>query len=71
MVHNQDPDSVGHCQRNPDDEGNPEFLKYYFENIPELNLIQRNSPNNQCSTLGSAVSAGIHQHRYKRKRAEG
>lgn len=41
----------------------PEFLENNPEDIPKMDFIQRQSPDNQRRTLGTAVSACIRQHR--------
>ncbi len=44
------------------DQGDTELLEYNLEEIFKMDLIQCNSTDDQGCTLGTTVSAGIHQH---------
>lgn len=62
MIEEKNTQPVCHSQSGADQEGNPEFLEHDAENIPELDFIQGDSTDDQGGTLGTAVSACVHQH---------
>ena len=62
MVDKENPKSICKGEDDTDDQCNPEFFEDDFENVPETYFIQRQTADNQCRTLGTTVSAGIHQH---------
>ena len=62
MILYKDTHTVGNSKKSTDDQRDTEFFEHDFEKICKTDLIQCDSTDDQCCTLGTTVSTGIHQH---------
>ena len=61
-VHHQELDKIGAGQQHAADHRHPALLPHHGAEIPEVNLIEAQAPDDSHAALGAAVAAGAGEH---------